>query len=111
MQTADHADDPICPCPVMEVDPSLFTAEEQGIFIPFDDNPIYLENQWAEDTLVAFGREGYGEDWEHFQNLGSILCHFARWCDTNDLQLSEALKIAATLYKEETRGQGRQFCS
>lgn len=42
-------------------------------------------------------------------SLASILCHFARWCDATGLQLSEALKLAATLYSEETEGQGQQL--
>jgi hypothetical protein len=81
---------------------------QQGLFVPYRDNPAYLENQWAEDTLVGFERE-HGEEGEHVQNLAGILCHFARWCDASGLQLSEALKIAATRYSEETDWQGRQF--
>jgi len=42
-------------------------------------------------------------------DLTSILCHFARWCDANGLQLSEALNLAATRYSEEIKGKGRQF--
>jgi hypothetical protein len=78
----------------------------QGLFVPYR-NPTYLEHQWAEDTYKAFEQE-HGEG-EFIQNLAGILCHFARWCDANGLQLSEARQIAARLYREETEGQGRQF--
>jgi hypothetical protein len=81
----------------------------KGFIALFWDNPSYLEHQWAENTLVAFGREGHGEEDDRFQNLGSILCHFARWCDANDLHLSDVLKIGATLYNVETNGKGKQF--
>jgi hypothetical protein len=80
----------------------------KGVVLSFDDNPIYLENQWAEDTLVAFERE-HGEEGEHLQNLAGILVHFAKLCDANGLQLSEAWQIAAARYTEETDGRGRQF--
>ena len=83
--------------------------QTQQFIAIYPDNPAYLENQWAEDTLVAFEREGYGEEGESLQNLASMLCHFARWCDANGLQLAEALKIAATLFSEETEGQRRQL--
>ncbi len=73
--------------------------QTQQFIAIYPDNPAYLENQWAEDTLVAFERE-HGEEGESLQNLASILCHFARWCDANGLQLTEALKLAATLYSE-----------
>lgn len=74
----------------------------------YPDNPNYLENQWAEDTLVAFERE-HGEEGEHLQNLAGILVHFAKWCNANGLQWSEAQKLAANLYRVETEGQGQQF--
>jgi hypothetical protein len=80
----------------------------QQFIAMYPDNPSYLENQWAEDTLVAFERE-HGEEGEHLQNLAGILVHFAKWCDANGLQLSEALKLAAPLYSAETEGQGQQF--
>ena len=75
----------------------------------YPDNPNYLKNQWAEDTLVSFEREGHSEEGEHLKDLAGILCHFARWCDANGLQLSKALKLAAALYCAETEGQGQQF--
>jgi hypothetical protein len=55
---------------------------QQGLFVPYWE-PTYLENQWAEDTLVAFERE-HGEG-EHIRNLAGILAHFAKWCDANGL--------------------------
>lgn len=81
---------------------------QQGLFVPHRDNPTYLENQWAEDTLVGFERE-HGEEGEDVQNLAGTLCHLARWCDANGFQLAEVLKIAATRYSEETEGKGRQL--
>ena len=57
-----------------------------GFQASYLDNPDYLENQWAEDTLVAFEREGHGE------GLACILAHFAKWCDANGLQLSYDLQ-------------------
>jgi hypothetical protein len=82
--------------------------DSKGFRASYWDNPNYAENQWAEDTLVAFERE-HGEEGEHFLNLASMLCHFARWCDANGLQLSEALHIAAAQYDYETEGEGLQF--
>jgi hypothetical protein len=61
----------------------------------YPDNLNYLKNQWAEDTLVAFGREHGGGG--HLQNLAAILVDLAKWCDANGLQLSEALNLAAML--------------
>jgi hypothetical protein len=82
--------------------------ESQGIRASYWDNPNYLENQWAEDTLVAFERE-HGEEGEYFLNLASMLSHLARWCDANGLRLSDALQIAAAEYDAETEGKGQQF--
>jgi hypothetical protein len=82
--------------------------ESKGFRASYWDNPDYVENQWAEDTLLAFEQE-HGEEGEHFLNLAAILSHFARWCDANGLQLSEALQIAATDYDYKTEGKGLQF--
>jgi hypothetical protein len=81
------------------------TTNSRGVSVPFFDNPLYLENQWAQDTIDAFEQE-HGQKEEA---LPSILCHFAKWCDVNGLQLSEMLKEAAALYSEESEGEGRQF--
>ena len=35
--------------------------QTQQFIAIYPDNPAYLENQWAEDTLVAFERE-HGEE-------------------------------------------------
>jgi hypothetical protein len=64
-----------------------------GFQASYPDNPHYLENQWAEDALVAFENEGHGE------GLAGMLDHLAKWCDANGLP-SETLRKSAALYRE-----------
>jgi len=89
--------------------PYLDVVRSTGAFLPPDpDNMNDLRAQRADDVLVAFNR-GHGYDEDQIEAMAGTAANFAHLCDRNGLTLADALQLAASFYREDTGGMGRQF--
>jgi hypothetical protein len=68
-------------------------------------------NDWLAqqaDSILVMCEEGCSED-VSLNTLSNLLSKMAHWCDRNDFQMADVMKMAATSYGDDTATQGRQF--